>query len=534
MAAETLFGNAGTAIPAHATERRRQREKGVVLLLGTLSIPVLVSMMGMGIDASIMYSVKSRIQLAADGASLAAARALSVGLTTEAQADAARANATNWFNRNFPPGTFGVTNITLDEPQVYDDPTQPLIRHVVVTAAANAPSYFMRYWGYDSTRILSSSRATRRDSVIMMVLDRSGSMANSGSCTPMKTAAKQFTGMFSAQRDRIGMITFNMSSNIASAPSLNFKTLLGYTDAGSSGTGLIDGISCVGGTGTPEATILGYNELYKIGLPGALNVLLLFTDGNPTAGAFDFRNGASDPNGILGDSSACRDSNNRSVATSANPRGHLYNSPPNWTNGWSFGSGTFLSAVPSGPVGVIYSDESNSGWLYGYKSTSNTEANNTLSASGCSTGLGSGNSAYGNSKVDWLPDTDVFGNSLELPALNTLSYSGGHIDGSRSNLYNALENASANAAHRARTARTLPDGRDFPGVYVYAIGLGNVNHSLLQRMANDPSPEANGLYPAFTGYNAAQPQGAYVYAEDNTRLSQAFAQIASFILRLSQ
>lgn len=532
MAAETLFGDAGRIVPARATARRREREKGVVLLLGTLSIPVLVSMMGMGIDASIMYSVKSRIQLAADGASLAAARALSIGLTTDAQADAARTNASNWFNRNFPPGTFGVTNITLDQPQVYDDATQPMIRHVVVTAAANAPSYFMRYWGYDSTRILSSSRATRRDTVVMMVLDRSGSMANSNSCTPMKNAAKQFTGMFSAQRDRIGMITFNMASNIASAPSLNFKTVLGYSDSSGGGTGLIDGITCVGGTGTPEATILGYNELYKIGLPGALNVLLLFTDGNPTAGAFDFRDGTA--NGILGDSSTCQDSTGKSVATSASPRGHLSTNPPGWTNGWSFGTGSFLSNVATGPIGVIYSDENNSGWVYPYKSTSNTANDTAMTPSGCSTGLGSGNYAYGSARINSLPNTDVFGNSLELPELNTLNYSSGVIQGSRSNLYNALENASANAANRARTSRTLPDGRDFPGIYVYAVGLGSVNHSLLQRMANDPSPEANGLYPAFTGYNPNQPQGAYVYAQDNTRLSQAFAQIASFILRLSQ
>ncbi|BDC52061.1 hypothetical protein F183_A43760 [Bryobacterales bacterium F-183] len=533
MAAETLFGSAGP-IPAHATERRREREKGVVLLLGTLSIPVLVSMMGMGIDASIMYSVKNRIQLASDGASLAAARALSVGLTTEAQADSARTNANNWFNRNFPPGTFGVSNITVDNPQVYDDPEQPLVRHVVVTAAANAPSYFMRYWGYDSTRILASSRATRRDSVIMMVLDRSGSMANSNSCTPMKNAAKQFTGMFSAQRDRIGMITFNMAANIASAPSLNFKTTLGYSDASNSGSGLIDTIQCTGGTGTPAATILGYNELYKIGLPGALNVLLLFTDGNPTATAFDYRVGPANPNGILGDNSNCQDALGRSVSASASPRGNLSSNPPNWTPGWDLGAGSFLANVPAGPVAMVYSDDNNSGWSYNYRTLSNTSGDSTLSMPGCSTGLGSGNAAFGGSRVNTLPDTDVFGNSLELPELNTLTYNAGRISGTRQNLALALQNASANAANRARTTRTLPDGRDFPGVFVYTIGLGNVNHGLMQRMANDPSPEANGLYPAFTGYNSAQPQGTYVYAEDNTRLSQAFAQIASFILRLSQ
>lgn len=548
MAAETLFGNASAAaaIPARATQRRREREKGVVLLLGTLSIPVLVSMMGMGIDASIMYSVKSRIQLAADGASLAAARALSIGLTTEAQAASAQANAENWFNRNFPPGTFGVSNITLDEPQVYDDPDEPMIRHVVVTAAANAPSYFMRYWGYDSTRILSTSRATRRDSVIMMVLDRSGSMNTGGAtdaCTLMKRAAKQFTGMFSAQRDRIGLISFSDTVHLASPPSLNFQTVLGYSNTSGSAAGAIDTISCANTTGTPAAEIIGYNELFKIGLPGALNVLLVFTDGEPNTLVLDATGYSNQPNGLLADNATCRDSAARPVNAGASPRGDFSVNPPNWTAAIDLGSTNFFqynsespnitgSSLPRGPFGSL----SNGSVWFKFWATSSAGNYNSggLSPSGCSGTVGATNSKG----IEWLPQTDVFGNPLNITAYRPLSSA--TLDGqsryrsTSDNFIRASYNATAGAASRARTTRNLWDGRNFPGVYVYAIGLGSVNHELLQRVANDPSPEANGVYGAFTDYDATQPQGAYVWAQDSTRLSQAFARIASFILRLSQ
>ena len=63
------------------------------------------------------------------------------------------------------------------------------------------------------------------------------------------------------------------------APSTDFQTVLGYSNTSGSATGLIDAINCNGGTGTAQAISLGYNELYKKNLPGALNFIMLFTDG---------------------------------------------------------------------------------------------------------------------------------------------------------------------------------------------------------------------------------------------------------------
>ena len=526
-------------IPARATDARKKNESGVILLLGTMALPVLVSMMGLGIDASLLYTMKSRLQLATDGAALAAARALSIGLTTAVQADSARNNATNWFYRNFPAGEMGSSNTIVPQPLVFDDPVNPLVRHVVVTASSTSPSYFMRFWGHTGSSIASNSEATRRDSVIMMVLDRSGSMQNSGSCTPMKDAAKQFTGMFAPQRDRIGMITFNMASYISQSPTLNFRTQLGFSNSGESpatGTGQIDTITCTGGTGTAGATILGYNELYKTGLPGALNVLMLFTDGLPTALTFDFRNGTS-PQGILANASNCQDSLNRSVNSSASPRGNMYTNPRAWTNGMSMGTGSWLADVPSGPIAVVYGDPQPLHiWGIDYRAPSNAAGDTYLGATAPGCGVENITNARAgiDANMEFFPATDAFGNPLA--GYNTLNYSSGRISQTNANLQAAALNASANAASRARTARNLPDGRNFPGTVIYAIGLGAVNHAFLQRVANDGAADdsGNSYYSTFSGVDTSQPTGNYVYANNSNALGPAFSQIASFILRLSQ
>jgi hypothetical protein len=85
-------------------------------------------------------------------------------------------------------------------------------------------------------------------------------------------------------------------------------------------------------------------------------------------------------------------------------------------------------------------------------------------------------------------------------------------------------NVLDNAAQRIR-AESVSNGLS---VYVYTIGLGNapggVDNTLLERVANDPSAP---------NYNSAQPVGKYVYSPTAAQLNQAFTQIASEVLRLS-
>ncbi|HEV2445985.1 MAG TPA: hypothetical protein VGS58_08690, partial [Candidatus Sulfopaludibacter sp.] len=79
----------------------------------------------------------------------------------------------------------------------------------------------------------------------------------------------------------------------------------------------------------------------------------------------------------------------------------------------------------------------------------------------------------------------------------------------------------ANLANRAGDSQNM-------AVQIFTIGyLGNggTDDGLLKRVANDP---------ASTSFDATQPRGRYIPASDSVALANAFAQVASSVLRLSQ
>ena len=131
-------------------------------------MPVLIGLMGLGIDIGVLYSVKARLQMACDGAALAAVRSLSLGQSTAAQTTSATNIATQWFTANFAGNYMASYNTTSPTVTVVDDNTNR-IRTVTVTAATQAPAYFMRLWGRTATPVGASGQAARRDVVIMIV-----------------------------------------------------------------------------------------------------------------------------------------------------------------------------------------------------------------------------------------------------------------------------------------------------------------------------------------------------------------------------
>ena len=218
---------------------RKRSEGGFTLILGMLSLLFIIPMIGLSIDVGFLYVSKSKLQAAVDGASLAAARSLNIGQSTTSQAAAGQSNAVNWFYANFPSNFFGTYGTVIDTGTVtvVDDANNPHLRDVTVTATTEVPTFFMKMLGFSFTTIGAVGEASRRDVVIMMVLDRSGSMCAGGTdpciegtstpCNSMISAAKLFTGQFAENRDSIGMITFADSAYLASVPTTSFQTTLG-------------------------------------------------------------------------------------------------------------------------------------------------------------------------------------------------------------------------------------------------------------------------------------------------------------------
>src|SRR5665213_1982253 len=310
--------------------KRKLRQSGTALIVGTVSMVLVVPMIGLAVDVGIIYALKAQLQASVDGASLAAARALSLSANTASQVSDAQHNANNWFYSNFPNSYWGATSTDMapddTHVHVYDDLSNPHLRHVDVTAAVDAPNYFMRWFGSPTTHIVGKGFASRRDVVAMLVLDRSGSMGSA--CSGLIDAAKLFTGQFTAGRDRIGAVSFADNAYLHSVPSTNFRTALGFnTSVGATGsgtgTGELDTITCGGGTNTASAISIAYNELYKAAEPGALNVIVFETDGHPNTVTVNFAESTNWGTGTtatevaLASGSSCKDASSPTTKTLA-------------------------------------------------------------------------------------------------------------------------------------------------------------------------------------------------------------------------
>ena len=421
-----------------ASGKRNPGQRGVSLLLGTASLIFIVPIVGLVIDVGILYSAKSRLQAAVDGASLAAARALNLGQSTNAQATQAKQNAVNWFYANFPAGNWSTNNTLMDTSDthvlVQNDPSNTNQRDVNVTATTTVPTWFMRWFNVNSTTVSAQGFASRRDVVMMMIMDRSGSMNSNNGCANMRSAAKVFTGQFAAQRDRIGMVEFGDTSWVDTDPTINFQTVLGYSNSSGSANGFIDTISCGDNTGTAQALALGYNELYKTNLPGAFNILLFFTDGIPNSLTLNFTKGGNSSSLMLpGPTGAYAGNCKDSTGTAIRSGGSFVTHPPNWTTGWTMALGSYFASIPSGPIGVIASDDPTSSGSYGvrfYQGTSQAQTNHGTIGSGTAAGCeftngssvapGKGGEENYVDDFQLLPPTDAWGSALNDVTYNNL------------------------------------------------------------------------------------------------------------------
>jgi hypothetical protein len=105
----------------------------------------------------------------------------------------------------------------------------------------------------------------------MLVLDHSGSMT--AVMSQMQTDAIDFVNMFASGRDNLGLVTFGGGEYTAYTPKTTF-----LTDSPNVPT-IIGQIAAYGATNTASAVWAAYQQLVTLNEPGAVNVIVLFTDG---------------------------------------------------------------------------------------------------------------------------------------------------------------------------------------------------------------------------------------------------------------
>ena len=504
---------------------RGRKKNGFAILVTVASIMMVIPIVGLAIDAGFLYAVKARLSAATDAAAIAAGRSLSKGLTISEQETTAQNRARAFFEANFPAGYFNTiqrnTTVTVAE-------TAYRTRTVFVETSAEVGLFFMRIFGRDSSTIRAQGRASRRDVNIMLVLDRSGSMDNSGSCQPMIEAAKEFVDKFANGRDRLGLVTFGMTYLLAFSPSQDFKPALPE---------IIDGIDCSGGTGTAQALWKGYEQLEAINEPSTLNLIVFFTDGLPNGitAAFpvkhrtDTRYGygvspySSTSSAYSMEPSTCVDANGEKFDRRPWQSSRTYYAP-NWNPNWN----------PQPKVGALAgagSGTASTGYTFGVTYTEAASLTNhretpIADSSGCQFAV-----SWSRVRRDiaYIPEQDIYGNSTRGYAGNPYEFTSGtyagHIRPDRPvNIGIVSKNAADNAARRIRTDPDLP-------AVIYAIGLGEPNggeppdEDFMKRVANDPDSPA---------YDEDETTGLYVFAPDKGQLAQAFYRVASEILRISQ
>jgi hypothetical protein len=483
----------------------RKRERGFVTLMWTLMMLfIIIPGVGLAVDAGIAYFIKSKLQTACDAAALGAARSLSRGQDIASQVTAATDTAKRYYHANFPNNWMGVTPV--NDPTVTWPTAPPATAIINVQGDVDAPTWFMRILGINSLHFSVVGQATRRNVNLLLLIDRSTSLYNTGSCPTLAADAQLFVQSFSNNRDRMGLLTFGTYFNLDFAPAYNFQSTM---------TTMLGNLQCSGFTNSAAAFSTAYQTLKGLGDLNALNVLVFFTDGIPNTVTFGPAYGTGAPVLPRKSGSTC----------SATPG---FSGVVSGDTGYSVTGGIFKATNTTYPApawpGDLILITSAQGYTGGCAFPSNS--------------VTSGTSAPGFAPdVAYLPTADSFGNGTNTSLLGgsgfplpVLYYTSGTFVGKiRSDDRQTIENAGVNALdNAAQNARVDASAHNIPFI-VYTIGLGNapggVNNTLLQRIANDPNSAT---------HQSSYTDGLYMYSPDTAHLSSAFAMIASDILRLSK
>jgi hypothetical protein len=568
----------------------RSRNRGSILVFFLLAVPIfMIPLVGLAVDATMLRIVQARLSASVDGAVLGAGRLL--GTSADPQNMAKEFIKAN-FQATGAIGFWGATNL-----QVSTSYTPGITKTIWVNATTDVPLLFSRVFGRSSMTVSAAGTSTRTDSRIVLVIDRSGSMHNTGgdgnlAITDAVNQAVAFTKSFTAGSDEVGLVVFDGSGYVgypvyspgtftitpgnSGGPDTSFSTtmvnLLNTPVASNNGA-----------TNTSEALWLAYVELQKAhlrdtaggGADTRLNSIVMLTDGIPqgvtiypnnvsnyaavdcspawsSTCLYDLKTTALTNAGTV--TSSC---NNRRTAANQNPTA-MYGFVQVAANWGGSGASVFNGQNPQGMYLLDSLDSTStdsSSWYMGSGAGKTTALTSTLTA-GC-TGLQTMGTNTGNDLIQ-IPSIDAYGNTMSgsayknssfldttgnvVAAANNPIYQGsGNIDmtatTSGPDWIKASWNAADSAATRIRTDVNLANrhGDVKMPIYIYTIGYLHID-GLDQGLLARIANDKNALdaINQSSAYDPNSPPGQFILASNTDEMSQAFDTIRATMLRLSR
>ncbi len=280
---------------------KRQKNRGAILVLMTIALPVLLLIVGLAIDSARAYGVKAKLSAAVDAASLAAARAVSNG-------EAAAISAANkYFDANYPADFFDTTLVA--RPNVNFTYSTAGDITIDVTATANMPTSLVKLIGVNDLNIPSSAQTIRRVVDLSLVVDNTTSLKLGTDVTQdVIDRSKDFIGNFHEGLDRIALVKYAFGAEVP----VGFNANRGFSKANVNSE--IDAFEFGGGglpsqyTNASEGMWRAIDALLTVNNPASLRVIVFFTDGAPNtfSSSFSFNGGMGEHIGSIrsGDSAS--------------------------------------------------------------------------------------------------------------------------------------------------------------------------------------------------------------------------------------
>ena len=196
-------------------------EHGQALVVVTMSLMVLLTMVGLVLDMGIALEHRRQLQNAVDAAALAGAQMLPDTTAAATQADL-------YFTLNAP--TIGAPTLTIDFPVGESG-------QIRIEGNSQYDYFFLSLFGPSSTTVSAFALAGSQVTDVMLALDRSGSMCSDShglmlNCpapppdhepmTAVRTAANGFAELFASSWARMGLVSFSDTATLDQALSTDF------------------------------------------------------------------------------------------------------------------------------------------------------------------------------------------------------------------------------------------------------------------------------------------------------------------------